>query len=495
MAAQQSSAITGVCVAPAGLESRNGSLVEGSLHAARSPLKVLNHMELSCQHDAIARRLGVHYQLCDRQLYEANREVLAWHQEVAWRASFGVSGILPARIGTNPGHPSNAPCESALATEHAISRLCENAQRHGLSLEPDAVRAELRDYSTSAQLELHPSDICNEKCRGCTYGHDDPAIKPPAICFPFSGLKSVARLRPKSIVIVGGGEPLLYKDRESGRRFPEFMDRLHVLIPGCRFGLISNGTLFPDGEWYRHFDWIRFSVDAADAGTYARVRGRDLFDRVCANLVTLLTLTTTQQVNVGFVFSRENIQDAAKAALYFFDLVERRCPEALGRLCVEYRPLRKDLKDEGRDFPEAVTRGDIALAEADFLRMASGRPRFAEFLRVRTNWEVIRNGNSHDVVGFAHCGYSSIFRLIRASGEVRPCCMRLAGSEFYMGNMLLDAPEAISLNLLYNAHYLRPGCDGPGCKLGRTNRLIEDGLAGRAARAADSAIASNPFFG
>ena len=51
----------------------------------------------------------------------------------------------------------------------------------------DDVRAALREYSAAAQLELHPSDICNEKCRGCTYGHDDPTIKPPAICFPFSG--------------------------------------------------------------------------------------------------------------------------------------------------------------------------------------------------------------------------------------------------------------------------------------------------------------------
>jgi hypothetical protein len=495
MAEQPKPSITGVGAAPARIESRNGGVVDGNLHAARSPLKVLNHLGLSRHYDAIARRLGVHYQGHDQRLYEANREVLAWHQEAAWRNSPGNSKILTARIGPYPVHPSNAPSGLAPATGRAVASLCENAKKYGIVLDADTVRAELRDYSAAAQLELHPSDICNEKCRGCTYGHDDPTIKPPAICFPFSGLEQVARLQPKSIVIVGGGEPLLYRDRETGRRFPEFMDRLHEMLPGCRFGLISNGTIFPDGAWYRHFDWIRFSVDAADAGTYARVRGRDLFDRVSANLVTLLRLTTTQQINVGFVFSRENVRDAAKAALYFFDLADDFCPEALGRLCVEYRPLRKDLEGEGRDFPEAVTDGDVALAVAGFRGLASGRPRFAEFLRVRTNWEIIQKGNSHEIVGFGHCGYSSIFRLIRASGEVRPCCMRLAGPEFYMGNMLVDSPESIGLNLLYNAHYLRPGCDGPGCKLGRVNRLIEEGLAGRAVRATDSAIASNPFFG
>jgi len=494
MATQKSGAYSGVDVAVGGTGLRNGKAFEGNLHAARSPLKVLNHLELSSHHDTIARRLGVHY-LGHPHLYAANQSVLKEHQEAVWRASLGGARIILARIGSPPAHRSGGPTVLTPAAELAVSRLCENAQRVGVLLQADDVRAALREYSAAAQLELHPSDICNEKCRGCTYGHDDPTIKPPAICFPFSGLDSVARLRPKSIVIVGGGEPLLYKDRETGWRFPEFIERLHELIPGCRFGLISNGTIFPDGEWYRHFDWIRYSVDAADADTYKRVRGKDLFDRVCANLVRLLSLTTTQQINVGFVFSRENIRDAAPAALYFFDLVERLCPVALGRLCVEYRPLRKDLKDEGRDFPEAVTGGDIALAESNFRRMASGRARFAEFLRVRTNWEVICQGNSHKAVGFGHCGYSSIFRLVRASGEVRPCCMRLADSEFYMGNMLLDSPESVSLNLLYNAHYLRPGCDGPGCKLGRTNMLIEEGLAGRAACAADSAVASNPFFG
>lgn len=495
MATQTSGAYIGVNVAVGGGDFQNGKAFEGDLHAARNPLKVLNHLELSSNHDAIARRLGVHY-LGHKHLYAANKSVLKEHQEAVWRGALGGSHIIPpARIGSSPAHRSNGSSVLTPATELAISRLCGNAQRLGFLLQADDVRAALREYSAAAQVELHPSDICNEKCRGCTYGHDDPAIKPPAICFPFSGLDSVAHLRPKSIVIVGGGEPLLYKDRETGRRFPEFMERLHGLIPGCRFGLISNGTIFPDGEWYRHFDWIRYSIDAADADTYARVRGRDFFDRVCANLVRLLSLTTTQQINVGFVFSRENIRDAAATALYFFDLVERLCPVALDRLCVEYRPLRRDAKDEDRDFPEAVTDGDIAVAETDFRRMASGRPRLAEFLRARTNWEVIRRGNSHEAVSFGHCGYSSIFRLVRASGEVRPCCMRLADPEFYMGNMLLDSPESISLNLLYNAHYLRPGCDGPGCKLGRTNQLIEEGLAGRAPCATDSAVASNPFFG
>lgn len=216
---------------------------------------------------------------------------------------------------------------------------------------------------------------------------------------------------------------------------------------------------------------------------------------MCANLCTVLRHTSTQPINVGYVFSRENIEDAAAAASFFFDMVERLCPEALSRLCIEYRPLRRDAKDEGRDFPEAVTKQDISGAEASFRRLVLNRPNFGAFLSARTNWEVIRFGNSHEVTSFRHCGYSSIFRLIRANGEVRPCCMRLAEPEFYLGNILSDLPESIALNLLLNAHYLRPGCDGPGCKLGQINRLIEEGLAGRANRSLVAAVAANSFFG
>jgi sulfatase maturation enzyme AslB (radical SAM superfamily) len=166
----------------------------------------------------------------------------------------------------------------------------------------------------------------------------------------------------------------------------------------------------------------------------------------------------------------------------------------LGRLRIDYRPLRKDAKDEGRVFPEAVTNDDVVKAEADFLRLANDEE-FGTFVRCHTNWEVIRRGNAHEPVDFSQCGFSTIYRLIRANGEVRPCCMRIGEPEFYLGNVLRDAPESIAMNVLFNAQYLRPGCDGPGCKLCRTNRLIEDGIAGRIEPSTIPAVAAYPFFG
>jgi hypothetical protein len=88
-----------------------------------------------------------------------------------------------------------------------------------------------------------------------------------------------------------------------------------------------------------------------------------------------------------------------------------------------------------------------------------------------------------------------IHRLIRANGDVRPCCMRVSEPEFDLGNLLRDPPETVALNVLYNAAYLRPGCDALGCKLGVLNRLIADGLAGVVRPSTDPGVAGNPFFG
>jgi hypothetical protein len=158
--------------------------------------------------------------------------------------------------------------------------------------------------------------------------------------------------------------------------------------------------------------------------------------------------------------------------------------------------LRRDPKDGGRDdFPEGITADEAGAAECEFAALARSDDDFSRFLRDQTNCEVIARGNSHQPVSFERCDYSMIHRLIRANGDVRPCCMRLAEPEFDLGNILRDSPETIALNVLYNAAYLRPGCDGHGCKLCGLNRLIAQGLAGEVQPSTIPAVANNPFFG
>jgi sulfatase maturation enzyme AslB (radical SAM superfamily) len=348
-----------------------------------------------------------------------------------------------------------------------------------------------------AQVEFHPTDTCNQRCRGCTYGQDVPSAKPAPTCFPFAKLPLVAAFQPRSLVLTGGGEPLLYRDSATGLKLPDLVMELRRLLPEARFALLTNGSRdlsTPWSPWLDEFSWVRLSVDAARPDTYIRMRGVDAFGIVCKNLLWLLRETQIQQINLGFVYCDENIHEATEAAQFFFRHVSAIFPEGLGRICIDYRPLRQDFGDKHEEFPAAVTQGQIDCARSAFEKLAESAE-MRDFLEEQTNWEVIGNGNHHAPADFSRCGYASIFRLIRADGSVWPCCMRVNAPSFCLGSILNGStPATIAQKAAQFAEHLRPGCDAENCKLAVINRTIEDGLRGDIEPSRMPEIAENPFF-
>lgn len=348
-----------------------------------------------------------------------------------------------------------------------------------------------------AQVEFHPSDICNQRCRGCTYGHDEPKMRPRPICFPYSQLPRIAAFQPRALVITGGGEPLLYRDHATGQRLPALVKELRRLLPETRFALLTNGSRdlsIPWSSWLDDFSWVRLSVDAATSWTYRQMRGVDAFGIVWKNLLWLLRETRIPQVNLGFVYCAENIEEAPQAATFFRSLVRSECPSELGRICIDYRPLRQDFGDWRGDFPAAISLKQIGGARAAFDRLAASAE-MRDFLEEQTNWEVIGNGNHHQPASFERCGYASLFRLIRADGSVWPCCMRVNVPSFCLGNVLAGStPEGISEHVTDFVANLRPGCNAENCKLAVLNRTLEDGLSGTTARSNIPEVAENPFL-
>lgn len=139
----------------------------------------------------------------------------------------------------------------------------------------------LREYSTIRHMEFHPTDVCNLSCKGCTYGHDVPSLKPLPIQFPFDQIHKIAQLDPKSMVVIGGGEPSLYRNRHF--RFQEMVEEVVRTNPGIKLALVTNGTYRPPGDWPNQFSWIRVSLDAATPETYLSFRGEPMFERVIKN--------------------------------------------------------------------------------------------------------------------------------------------------------------------------------------------------------------------
>ena len=348
-----------------------------------------------------------------------------------------------------------------------------------------------------AQVEFHPSDICNQRCRGCTYGQDVPSARPKPICFPFANLPLVAALQPRSLVLTGGGEPLLYRDPSTGARLQDLVLELRRLLPETKLALLTNGSRDLSATWttwVEEFSWVRLSVDAARPDTYIRMRRVDAFGTVCSNLLWLLRETRISQINLGFVYCEENIHEAAEAARFFYRFVRASFPDGLGRICIDYRPLRQDFGDKHEAFPGAVTQGQIDCVRSDFDGLAESSE-MRGFLEDQTNWEVIGNGNHHAPAGFSRCGYASLFRLIRADGSVWPCCMRVNVPEFCLGNVLTGStPAEIAEKAAQFAGHLRPGCDAENCKLAVMNRTLEDGLRGDIEPSQEPEIMENPFF-
>lgn len=116
------------------------------------------------------------------------------------------------------------------------------------------------------------SYVCNSKCPGCPYTQSniredfvDAPFMPPEI---FKRIADEVGRFGSMLRITGGGEPLLH---------PQMVELIeYAKKVGAKVGLITNGSLLTQDKVDRllnaGIDAIDISVDAADAGTYSKVR-------------------------------------------------------------------------------------------------------------------------------------------------------------------------------------------------------------------------------
>ncbi len=220
---------------------------------SRNPLKPLNHLGFLKRKEEIAERLLLHNIKTPSAIFDRNYVRLEQHQR------------------------------RQLSLDVVIDLLAQELNALARPLPQTKIRQLLQEFATVRHMEFHPSDVCNLTCLGCTYGHDDPVTKPLPINFPFEQIHRISALQPSSMVIIGGGEPTLY--RMGKYRFQELIDEITGLNPGITLALTTNGTFKPKGDWPNKFDWIRLSLDAASLATYAAFRGKPQFDQVIANFL------------------------------------------------------------------------------------------------------------------------------------------------------------------------------------------------------------------
>jgi radical SAM protein with 4Fe4S-binding SPASM domain len=293
------------------------------------------------------------------------------------------------------------------------------------------------------------------------------------------------------MVIIGGGEPTLYKS--GNHRFQEMVEEIWATNPSIRLALVTNGTHKPPGDWPNRFSWIRLSLDAATEETYSAFRGKPMFDRVIQNYLNYLD-HDIRFVGISFLFARSNVHDYAAVARFIFELVKKEKPYALHKVNIQYRPLRRDPYRYDKPFTQAVTPEQMQKAVGEIRELAGSSQEMKAFLRNQTNIAAILGGNAHPPHEFSRCHYSQTFRIVRANGDLRPCFIRVSEPDFVLGNIRTDSLETIALNTLYVGARRMPQCDPHGCRQCHVNYTFEQGLKGNLQPSTSPEVLADPMY-
>lgn len=291
-------------------------------------------------------------------------------------------------------------------------------------------------------VQIEPTNYCNLDCTAC----QRRALKGSGTLdnrhmTVAEFTRIVRRIRPVMIELTGLGEPMLN---------PGYFDMLRI---GREFGAVvstfCNMTLLDDEKIERLLDAaphvFRVSLDAADAATFKKVRGRDLFDKVVAGIGTLRArrdrLGRKRPEILGcFVLLGDNLHQAG-------DFV--RCARDLGveRLHLQLLDLT-GLADEagrllgGRLPSEYRTAIEEAGALAKSLGIRSDAAGLAQ--TVFPAWEEIVASRGHRRPSGV-CLYPWLSTYVTVDGSVRPCCMSSPGldDDVIMGNLFAEPFEKI----------------------------------------------------
>ena len=168
-------------------------------------------------------------------------------------------------------------------------------------------------------LQLVPTNRCNQGCLGCAYrmkGYPSNEQFQEQDEIPWSKLQEIIEdcrsMGVRAIELTGGGEPTVH---------PHFLDLGYLICDsGIDLGIVTNGSLWTPEHTHLALKakWVRFSLDAGSADTYAAWRRvpRNVYGQVRSSLQRLTAAKENDNplIGVGFVVNRNNWKEALVAA-------------------------------------------------------------------------------------------------------------------------------------------------------------------------------------
>lgn len=418
---------------------------------ARNHARILNHRDLIEHKINIGKAIGIiHSDLFPDEVVDDNLSILSNLQE----------GVINT--------------DTAI---HMLSLASANGSA-SRSLTKEQIHDNLSRTVTAGHIELHPTDLCDHRCIGCYYWKKGSDV------MPFNYIESLLRTyRPKSVVLVGGGEPTMYRDKEY--RFSDLVLKIKETSPQIQIGLVTKGTSIPDGDWQQHMDWVRLSIDSASRETFQKSKGRDAFDKVIENFLIYLK-GPIPHVGLGYLVWSQNIHETYKLPLLIYNLLDKLHRNLIYKVNIQYRPMRPSI-----DNPEKLKKNHVSntmicsheqviSAIRQFEKLMHDNVAIKQFVQSHTNWFKIAEGNDiRPGKPFDKCYYTLAYKMFRPTGEIYSCFSRVSDPRYLLGNYIYSkGDELIKINLLSYLLYnkCRYYCNEKYCRLSWLNNIAEQGL-------------------
>jgi len=183
--------------------------------------------------------------------------------------------------------------------------------------------------------------------------------------------------------------------------------------------LVTNGTLLDDEalDIISDFEWVRFSVDAGEAKTYAKIKGvsEAMFWTTCDNIKNLsLIKKPSNVIGFSFIVCRQNYKEIKNAAKFAKGIG---CDNA--RFSLAFTPEREQLfKGIWEHILEQLEKAKKLETETFKIFAFSNRI----------------NDMSHKNLS-RYCGSHHFCASIASNGVVYPCCRLRFMSAFRLGNL------------------------------------------------------------
>jgi len=176
------------------------------------------------------------------------------------------------------------------------------------------------EIPTPVTVEIDPTNLCNHECIWCMYeGFKEESAESLSEEYLLSLVDELADMGVKSIVLSGGGEPLVNKASL------KVITKAHE--KGLEVALVTNGELLDEesiGIVAENCTWVRISLDAANAETYQRchgIRNQDAFQTVLKNTEELANYKkrVNSPITIGLAFlvhpyNYQEVYEACKIA-------------------------------------------------------------------------------------------------------------------------------------------------------------------------------------